>query len=640
MTLAQPGTGHARTVQPPRVDAAGLRSFVRRATRGYRGDLVVMIVYLLGGLYVTARLWRDLGVRVFAANPGDNTQFEWMLAHGARVVFAGQNPFVTDRMNVPHQVNLMANTSVLGLSVPLAPVTRFAGPDVSFAVLVTLALAGTAAAWYFVLRRYTAPAARPGASIGTAPAVARPGAHRGVVRSRTVAFVVGGLCGFAPGLVSHAAGQPNLVAQFLLPLIGAQVVRLTDPASRWVRDGVILGLLITWQVFINEELLLFTGLALLIFLGTAALSDPRRVRPALRPFLFGSAVAAGVAGLALAYPLYVQFAGPMTYQGLPFDPSIYSTDLATYFAYSRESLGGGVGVPPRFVLSANEENSFLGWPLLALAALVWGWLRRDRLVRASGVTAVVFVLLALGSRPMVRGRHLPFPGPYALLSKLPLFDLVTPTRLSLVVVPFVGLIVARGLDQVAISARRGRPGEPAAARRLWATFWVTATVAALLPIFPTPLSAIDRSPMPAFFSSGAWREMVPPGRTVVPVPLPANNNPVGMWWQANERLGFRVPGGYFLGPTGPGNPQAIFGAPPRPTATLLAQIARGDRIPTIGPAARAQAAADLRYWRAAILVLAPGGDREEALWTTVTDLVGSRPQWRDGVWVWDVRATS
>jgi hypothetical protein len=51
-----------------------------------------------------------------------------------------------------------------------------------------------------------------------------------------------------------------------------------------------------------------------------------------------------------------------------------------------------------------------------------------------------------------------------------------------------------------------------------------------------------------------------------------------------------------------------------------------------------QAIADLRYWRAAIVVMDLVEPRDELKWKTMTALIGFEPRAIDGMWVWDVRA--
>jgi len=115
-------------------------------------DVLAVVTFVAVALYVTSSLWLnpDHGS---ATDPQDQAFFEWMLAHGARVISDGAYPFFSDRMNYPDGVNMMANTSVLAVSLPLAPVTLLFGPHVAFNVFLTLALSLTGISWYFVLSR-------------------------------------------------------------------------------------------------------------------------------------------------------------------------------------------------------------------------------------------------------------------------------------------------------------------------------------------------------------------------------------------------------------------------------------------------------------------------------------------------------
>jgi hypothetical protein len=83
-------------------------------------------------------------------------------------------------------------------------------------------------------------------------------------------------------MISHVNGHPDLVNQFLIPFIIWRAISL-----RTARDGVVLGLLVTWQAFLNEELLLEAGLAIVIFVLVYALFRPAEVRARVRPFLAG-----------------------------------------------------------------------------------------------------------------------------------------------------------------------------------------------------------------------------------------------------------------------------------------------------------------------------------------------------------------
>ncbi|MEU5960148.1 hypothetical protein ABZ777_02950 [Micromonospora parva] len=568
-------------------------------------DALVVAGYLGLAVLVTSGQWGHPS-RLFH-QAGDQILFEWMLAHAAHAVVAGENPLFSTGLNAPDGVNLMANTSVLGLGVPLTPVTLLLGSQVAFCVAVVCCLAGTAVAWYALLRRR-------------------------LVDTRAAAAVGGLICGFAPGMVAQAGAHLHIAAQFLVPPILALVFRPASGVARndvW-RPGVGLGLLLVWQVFIGEEVLVFLVLAAGVFALAYAVADrvaARRHAPAL----FGRlAVAAGVAAVPLAYPLWFQFHGPQHYTGMAFATQGFQLDVASFTASARQTVLGDDWLPGLLSPNPTEENSFFGPGLLVLAVVIVIWLWRRALVRALAGCGVVFALLSLGTTVRLNGNATGLPGPYRLVAELPLLDLAVPARFALVCVPVLGVLVALSVDRVRAAHPATAPGLPV--RLLWAG----AVAAALLPLAPTPIRVVPVAPVPAFVADGDWRALVPPGRTVVAVPpvTGAARSPV-MLWSARTGLAFPAPGGYFIGPSGPDDPTARWGAPDRPTSLLLRRVAETGAVPPLSDADRRQAIEDLRHWRAAVVVL---GQLEhgDPVRRTVDDLLGPGRA-VDGGWVWDVR---
>ncbi|MGA4726787.1 hypothetical protein ACPB67_05175 [Micromonospora taraxaci] len=593
------GTTSPTTSPPPTVRPSGA---------GRLRDLLVVAAYLALAVVLTSAQW-GYPWRLFH-QAGDQILFEWMLAHAAHAVVDGENPLFSAGLNAPDGVNLMANTSVLGLGVPLTPVTLLFGSQVAFCVAVVCCLAGTAAAWYALLRRR-------------------------LVTTRSAAAVGGLICGFAPGMIAQAGAHLHIAAQFLVPAILALVFRPAPEAAHrlagvW-RPGVVLGLLLVWQVFIGEEVLVFLALAAGVFALGYALADRVAARR-LAPALFGRlAVAAGVAGVLLAYPLWFQFYGPQHYSGMAFAAHAFQLDAASFTASARQTVLGDDWLPGLLSPNPTEENSFFGPGLLVLAVVIVVWLWRRPLVRALAGCGLVFALLSLGTELRFDGTATGIPGPYRLVAGLPLLDLAVPARFALVCVPVLGVLVALSVDRVwaarELSAVAGVP-----VRLLWAG----AVAAALLPLVPTPIRVVPVLPVPGFVADGGWRPLVPPGRTVVAVPpvTGAARSPV-MLWSARTGLAFSAPGGYFIGPSGPDDPAARWGAPDRPTSVLLRRVAETGAVPVLTDADRRSAVEDLRHWRAAVVVLGPltNGDPVRR---TVDDLLGpGRPV--DGGWVWDVR---
>jgi hypothetical protein len=561
-------------------------------------DAAAVVLYLALALWVTSGLWRHVGSLALVNGGSDVHFFEWALVHATRIFTHGENPFFTPQLNAPDGVNLVANTGLLGLTVPLVPVTLLFGPAVAFTIMLTGGLAATAWAWYHVLSRHI---------VGAWPAA-----------------LVGGLfAGFAPGMVSHVNGHPDLTGQFLIPFILWRAITL-----RRARDGVLLGLLVTWQAFLNEELLLEAGLAIAVFAVVFAVFRPAEVRARVRPFLTGLWPALVTAGVLLAYPLWFQFAGPQSYRGLPQIVLGYGTNVRAFAAFSESSLvrhgasRSSYGGPP-------EENTFFGAPLLVATAVIVAWLwRRQVAVRALTVVALVFAVLSLGQTVKVGGHTVLQHGPMSLLDHLQLFDSVVPTRFGLALIPVIAILLA-------FSVRAA-----ASASGAWLRYgWTLVLVAALLPIAPWPVPAERAAPVPAFFTSGQWHQYVDGDQSVYVVDSVFwIGSFTTMDWDNATGQGYRMVGGYFLGPF-PGS-SGNYGPPLRPTSELLINIVQYGASTRITAAQRAAFRADVRYWHAAIVVLSPAAPDYGRLRNVLDQLTGHRPRQVPGALLWDVRALS
>ncbi|MFI7646238.1 hypothetical protein ACIBTZ_09175 [Micromonospora sp. NPDC049460] len=585
----------------PAADGGAAPARPRRWARR-RQDLVVFGLFLLAAVWVTSQIWVDPAGRVASLYSSDPAQVQFFLAHSVRVVLHGEFPFFTEQFNYPDGVNLMANTAILALGIPMVPVTLLFGPAVTFVVLVTLALAGTASAWYFVLSRH-------------------------VVRSPLAAAVGGWFCGFSPAMLSHANWHPNIISQFLLPFIVWRVLVITRSRRPW-RDGLLLALLVTVQAFINEEILLFTALACGVFLLAVLAQRPALWSAAWRPLAKALATCAVVAGALLAYPLYIQFAGPMAYHGLSDAVRDYGNDIAAFFAPGSPTLGGNERANVNLAPNYSEENAFFGWSLSLIAVGIVAWLRRELLVRALAVTGVFFAVLSLGERVSWWDREL-VTGPWEWLVRLPLLDAVVPTRFGLITGVVIGILLA-----LAVERSRTLPVEPRTLR----TLTVAGLVLALLPIAPMPLKVTSRPPVPDFITADRWRGYVGPDQTLVPIPVPNMGYTHGMRWAASTNLDFKIPGGYFLAPrNGNTGDPGRFGGRPSGVGQLLEEVASTGRTPELDDRQRRRSLDELRHWRAAILVLPVDQHHAEPLRRTVEQLVGPGRRELD-VWVWDVRA--
>ncbi|WP_405491363.1 glycosyltransferase 87 family protein [Streptomyces sp. NBC_00096] len=581
----------------PRTDR---RQALAELLRLNAGGLAVAAAFLALSFYIFHGLWADLGGSYLADALQDQNQWEWFVGVTTDNITHLRNPFFTFSQGMPDGVNLMANATMLGLNVPLIPVTLLFGETVTFALVLTLGMAASAWTWYWLIRRH-------------------------FVRSRWAAAAGGALAAFAPPMVSHANGHPNFVVLFMIPLIIDRALRLCGPHRRdhsVTRDGVLLGLFATYQIFIGEEPLLIAALGMLVFCLACLLVDHRRALAAARPLGAGLAVALAVCLPLLIVPLHWQFSGPQSYHSVLHGDDAGNSPRAL-IEYASRSLFGDPETAGRLSLNTTEQNAFYGWPLLAFAVAVCVWLWRDRLVRALAVTGFVALLLSLGPWVPVPHTEVVLPGPWRLIIKLPLFESVIEGRVAMVCAPVLGILLALALDRIVrLRTRELR------------TLGLLGAAAALIPVLPLPLTVRDRAPVPAFITSGSWKDYVKDGEALVPVPLPDPGQADALHWQVEADFGFRLAGGYFNGPWGPDR-MGIYGATPRNLSNLLRDVRYGAQPPEITPAWQVQARQDLEYWKAGAVVL-PVQDRDTELRQLITGLLGRPPEKVLDAWVWRV----
>jgi hypothetical protein len=572
-------------------------------------DILALLSFVAVALYLTAPLWLNLN-HDLRDDPQDQAFFEWMLAHGARVLTDGVYPFFSDRMNYPDGVNIMANTSVLAVSLPMTPVTLLFGPHVSFNVFLTLALAVTGISWYLVLSRQ-------------------------FVSWRLAAWLGALFCTFAPSMISHAGGHPNIVAQFLVPLIIWRTLELRRP-GRTLRNGLILAGLLVWQAFINLEILFMTAVGLGIFCAVVGLSRRKRYPGEGSAFLRGLTVAGVAALAALAYPLSVQFFGPQSYHGLPQFVRNFGADLGSFTAYAQRSVAGNEVTAGRLAQNAAEENAFFGWGLVILFFGLIVWMRRSVAVVTLGAVAVLYAAMSLGPRIYLNGINTGVPGIWAVLHSVPVLNSAVPTRWAMAIAPVIGIVLALGCQRAAdlVKAQPSARGPVRVAM-------ITAVAMALVPLIPTPLLTAPMAPIPSFVTSGEWKQYVAGNHTVVTLPLPDNTYPDPLRWSAMTGQDMRLAGAYALlpnqNPLNPDDRTALFSPPWRPTSGLMASIREGNPIPEITDTRREMTLADLRYWKAGVIMLTPQAHDIDLL-RAMTDLLGFQPTWTGGAWIWDVRS--
>src|SRR5690242_1515432 len=501
-------------------------------------------------------LWRHPAGRVVAGNPNDADQLAWFFRYDATAIAHGHLPaLITTAMNAPQGVSVMWNTFMMLPGTLLAPVTWLAGPQAALTVFMTAGFAGSALAMFVILRRWIVSSG--GASVAAAA-------------------LGGAVYGFSPAVVHSAIGHYDLQFAVLPPLMIDAGLRLATGRIGARRGGIWLGLLVTAQLFITEEILAVTAIAGAVMVAVLAASRPRAVRGAVRRVAGGLGVAAGVTLVIAGYPLYVQFFGPLRQHGSPFTTDFFKNDLSTFVVPSSLQLfhtHASAAAALRFQGELPEYLGYLGWPLIVVLVLaaIAGWRRLP--VRTAAVACAVLGVFSLGGTLMFGGHgHPAIKLPWYWLQSLPLLNAALPDRFSLVADGAAAALLAFAVDAAipafaAFAARPRRPRRPRRSRRLgrrpdlpglglpglasgWRPAAAVMAVAglAVLPIVPAPLAAVTANPVPSGWQAAFTALRLPSSASVLTVPVPMSTFTEPLRWQATTGQPASLVGGYFIGP--------------------------------------------------------------------------------------------
>ena len=529
------------------------------------------LYYLLSAVALMLWLWRHPGTGTVAGNPNDADQFTWFLRYDATAVAHFHLPaLVTTALNAPQGINVMWNTFMLLPGVVLAPLTLLAGPQFSLTLLMTIGFAGSAFTMFFVLRRWDV----------SVPAAA----------------IAGALYGFSPALLQSAVGHYDFQFAVLPPLLLDAALRIATGRSRPLRGGLWLGLLATVQLLSAEEVLLDTVMAGVLIAAVLVVSRPRAALPRAIPLATGLAIALAMVIVVCGYPLWVQFFGPLHQHGSAFTPDFFKNDLAGFVTPSRFLFfhtAGSAAAAASYQGGVPEYLAYLGWPLLAVLAVLAVCFWRNLAVRATAVTFAVLEIFSLGGTLMIGGTdYHAILLPWHWLGSLPLLDAALPTRFSIPADGAAAALLAFGVDL----ARR----HPRIAARRWGAGAVTAAaVLAVLPILPRPLPDAAAAPVPAGWSASFAALHLPAGSRVLVVPIPTATFTEPMRWQAETAQPIELIGGYFTGP-GPGGQAYIDGGVIPRGEVYLNVLWSGGASLQMPP--RAQMNAQLARWDPAAIV--------------------------------------
>ena len=579
-----------RTASAPAVRLASRAAGApRRTTRSKPrlGTGLVLGSYVVLSLLLFDPLLQHLSTKLLGTQ--DGVLFAWWVKEVPTALFHGHDPLLPGLLLHPHPVNAMWNTSVVLPAILMTPVTMTAGPIATVNLLLVASPAISAAAAYWMCRRFEA--------------------------SRPIAGLGGLLYGFGPYVVDESLGHPHVSLAWFPPvaIVVLRRILVTQEGSA-VRAGIILGVLATAQLLCGEEILASSAIMASVGVILLVLSHPHSVRERGRHAVVALATAAGIGGALMAGPLAVQLLGPNRPQGRLLQTGRYVTDLVTFIAPTKMTLFDPLELghlATHVTGNLAEDGGYLGPPLLLLSAFVCWRGRRDSIVRWSVSMAAVAALLSLGSRLHIDGHVTGIPLPWALLSRIPVLQDMLPSRLSVYVLLFLSLLVARGLTGLALT--------------LVTRFAVAAAVAAsAVFLWPhRPISTAQQPPQPAFFTGDLVRTL-PRSSLVVISPTPDSLDPYGMLWQVDAGMRFEILNGY-AAPWADDYPQD-------PTTLALDAIQQGRPLPS--GVTTSSIRQDLQELGASAVVLGPGTAHLGVAEELFTAVIGLPPVTTGGVTVW------
>jgi dolichyl-phosphate beta-glucosyltransferase len=563
-------------------------------------------VYLALGFVLWVHAWAEGATTHTLCGCGDPALFLWFFQWPATALAHGHNPFFSTALFHPTGINLLAQTSVTGLSLPLVPVTWIWGPVASLNVAATITPALTAFTAFVVIRRW-AP---------WTPA----------------AFVGGLLYGFSPFVLSSLEFAHLMTAALmLLPLILAVLDEiLIRQRHNPIWSGVLLALLVFGQFFLSSELLavavVVTIICVVALVAVALLSDRAGLWRQAPHAVESLAVGAGLGAALLAWPVWFALEGPAHLPGLiwpnvgvigGFIPASFVTTEYPPRLHSFLPLSGYQGAP-------LASSAYLGWSFLAVmvAGLAVFW--RQRRLWFFGFAFAVCVVFSLGER---RGQW----EPAWIFSRIPVVDNVIEQRFMAIGFLAAAVILAIIVERVhhAVPDWRGALGA------------LGVTAVALVPMavifggrLPFTMQAVV---LPRWYSEVA--PTLPPGRVLLSYPAPFSGLQSALAWQAlNDMHYSEAEGG---GPEGVERRAGTAAPGFRVLSTLsLPQLAPP---PAGTPGQLAAVRHALSIWEVNTVVVATdpalpstqlGRDTLYAA-AFMTAALGRLPTIQAGAWVWD-----
>jgi hypothetical protein len=360
---------------------------------------------------------------VLLGYPGDNFQHAWFLWHFAKATVAGLNPFYTNLIFYPNQVNLAWSTTDPLAATLALPLSLTAGSFAAYNLSLILQLAlGAFFARLLCLK---------------------------ICRNEAAALIGGIVFGFSPFLLAHALGHLSLVTAFPIPLYALALGRILDAENSSWKDGMLLGLALLLTALAHYNYTVFCIMLTAIILAVdLALDGANRLRKVWIP------LSAGALTFFVGFlPFLKMLIG--TPADVPSPRSLgnvqkYSADVFGFLipSWNHVLFGRFARDLDLKIFTAGFEGTVYIGPVILILLFVGLWRGRTiqpRWALRATISGIIFYLLSLGPRLRFFGRQSEFPGPALLLYKTRFSRFLSaPARLDVIVMLCVAILCALG----------------------------------------------------------------------------------------------------------------------------------------------------------------------------------------------------
>ncbi|HLK44698.1 MAG TPA: hypothetical protein VKT18_01855, partial [Acidimicrobiales bacterium] len=499
----------------------------RVAGRPLREPASVFGVALLGSAALWGRLWVTSPTTRGVCGCGDPALFQWFLAWPAHAIATGHSLVFSRDLFHPAGINLLSNTSVLALGVPLAPITWLGGPVLTENVALLLSVPVAALTMDLLLRRLTA---------STLPRV-----------------VLSLFWGFSPFVLANLTESHLMLAWIgVLPLLALGVLdAASDDARRARRGQVLLGVALVVQFFLSTELLalscLLGAIAGVVLLASEAVGWARARRvPSAAVLAVARRLAIPIAAavVVLAAPAAYALLGPRALKGNIWGAGFNTgtTGSSLLDLLRPHATGGALVALTGYSGTPVVQAQLVGWGILLATVAIALWRFRDPVVRVAAVTTFAALALSLSTTSESWA-------PWGWLGRLPVLQDVVQLRVAVFGLFFAILVAARGVDALVRVPRVG-----------------TSLAVGALALCVVPVAVPEAQGLPlrtVHVSVPGWWRSPPHHGVVLSYPFPGLVIQSPLTWQAEA--GFPVS---LVGGSGPQGTPARAGADQAATVIL------------------------------------------------------------------------